>query len=487
MKTRQLSIRLTLTLWYSVMLAVIISVFATVSYAYLSREFRRSFDASLEESAEASVQAIRRATRGRSGADAEQRAAEAVGELRFRERRISLFEPNRGMIATSEAASEEDDSVRSLPLSALLVGSPGSRFASFGNPGREARAYVVTMQVGGRDLLIIVSRPLEKQNETLTQIRRAFYLAFPLALALSAIIGYLLAMRSLLPIARMSRQAAEIDANHLSSRIDAPQNGDELAQLAGVLNHLLSRLEASFIQQRSFMADASHELRTPIAIIRGEAEIALLRDDRPAGEYQESLDIVLDEAERLTGIVENLLMLARADSGNYPLRRNLFDLDELVRDTFRGLRSLAAEKQISMTLRCDAEAVVVGDEILIRQLLLNLLGNSLKHIPRGGTVIVTILVGDDSCLLEVEDSGTGIPLESQPHVFDRFYRADKSRPRGEAVGGSGAGLGLSIAQWIAALHGGKVELVSSGPDGTTFRLTLPWTSGSADGEITPEA
>jgi signal transduction histidine kinase len=213
-------------------------------------------------------------------------------------------------------------------------------------------------------------------------------------------------------------------------------------------------------------------LRTPAAILRGESEVALSRTERPAEEYRESLAVLHAEAQRLTQIVEDLFTLTRADAGQYPLSPQEFYLDELVADCTHAARSLASAKQIILTCEVPEELPIRADEALLRRMILNLLDNAIKYTPAGGRVTVTCERSGAEYALSVTDSGEGIPAELQQRVFERFFRVDKARTRSEHDGG-GAGLGLSIARWIAEAHHGRLMLVRSDSSGSTFRALLP--------------
>jgi len=222
------------------------------------------------------------------------------------------------------------------------------------------------------------------------------------------------------------------------------------------------------------MADASHELRTPVAIVCGESEVALSQALRSAEEYRESLSILNDEGRRLTHIVEDLFLLARADAGQYRPSFTPFYLDETVGECVRAVRSLATQHELELHYRQpEGEMLFRGDEGLIRRMLLNLLDNAIKYTPRGGQVRVELERDDASYRINITDTGTGIQTEAQPHIFERFYRADKARSRNGETDGSGAGLGLAIAQWVAEIHGGRIALVRSDKSGTAFAAILP--------------
>ncbi|HXT47864.1 MAG TPA: ATP-binding protein, partial [Gemmatimonadaceae bacterium] len=307
-------------------------------------------------------------------------------------------------------------------------------------------------------------------------------LVLPIALVLAAFGGYLLSRRSLSPVIAMSEHASRIGSSTLHERLPVGDARDEYGQLATVINGLLSRLESAFEQQRRFMADASHELRTPIAILRGEADIALAVAERPPEEYREALAVVRAESRRLSRIVHDLFLLARADTGQQQLQVADFYLDELVADCARTARSLASRRGMTVTSSASCEAAVRGDEDLIRRLILNLLDNALKYGCEGGTVDITLSRDSGGYCVIVRDSGPGIPPAVAAHIFERFYRGDRSRARESTLTNHGneeeshmvgAGLGLAIARWVAEAHGGSLVLAQSSQSGSEFVFALP--------------
>jgi heavy metal sensor kinase len=294
------------------------------------------------------------------------------------------------------------------------------------------------------------------------------FLALPLLLGLAGIGGYLLATRSLAPLNWMAEQAREITGSNLNRRLEIGDAAEELAVLAASFNELLARLDQSFESMRRFVADASHELRTPIAVIRGEADVALSHD-RGAAEYRESLAIVLDESRRLSRLVDDLLNLARADAGRVQLEVQEFYFNELLAECCRSIQTLASASGIALECRSAGDVQFRGDEGLLRRLVINLLDNAIRYTPPGGKVSAA-LEADPACVrIRISDTGIGIPPEAAPHVFERFYRADKARSRQDG----GFGLGLSIVKWIAEAHHGAVELTPNSGPGTTFTVTLP--------------
>jgi heavy metal sensor kinase len=299
-------------------------------------------------------------------------------------------------------------------------------------------------------------------------VRRALFLALPLLLGLAAAGGYLFASRSLAPLGWMAEQARNITGNNLDTRLAIGDAADELTILAASFNELLSRLDQSFSTMRRFVADASHELRTPVSVIRGEADVALSHDRTPA-EYQESLAIVLDESRRLSRLIDDLLNLARADAGHVRLQMQDFYLNDLLAECCRSVQALANRRGISLECRCTEDVTFHGDEELLRRLVVNLLDNAIRYTPAGGSVAASLDANGPDVRIRIADTGVGITPEAAVHVFERFYRADKARSRQDG----GFGLGLAIVKVIAESHRGAVDLASRPGAGTTFTVTLP--------------
>jgi heavy metal sensor kinase len=336
------------------------------------------------------------------------------------------------------------------------------------------------VQIKDRRYKVLMVQSLQDQAAGLALARRAFYLANPLALLLASLGGYFLARKSLAPVVAMGKQCEKIGASNLNERLTGIDPRNELGRLGLSFNDLLSRLQASFEIQRRFMADASHELRTPVAIIRGESEVALSKPTRLPEDYRDSLAIVHDEGKRLARIVDDLFTLARADTGQYPLERSNMYLDETVGQCVRSIGSLATQRGLSLNYETSTrELFFSGDEGLVRRMTLNILDNAIKYTPSGGNVSVSLQRNGSSCSLAISDTGLGIPAELQPKIFERFFRVDKARSRNGEKDGGGAGLGLSIARWIAELHGGHLVLDTSDQSGTTFVISLPLPQASS--------
>jgi heavy metal sensor kinase len=329
------------------------------------------------------------------------------------------------------------------------------------------------VESGGRTYHIEVSASLDSVDSELAVVRRAIWIALPLILALAGVGGYWLATRSLRPLGWMAEQARSITDTNLETRIRIDNAAEELAVLVTSFNELLSRLDHSFDTMRRFVADASHELRTPISVIRGEADVALSQE-RSAAEYRESLGVVLDEARRLSRLVDDLLNLARADAGHVRLQTHDFYLNELLAECCRSVQGLANTRGLALECCAGNDLQFTGDEQLLRRLVINLLDNAIRYTPSGGKVRAELQSANGSVSLRVSDTGIGIAPEDAARVFERFYRAGEDRSRQNG----GFGLGLAIVRWIAESHRGTVDCTSRPGEGSTFTVTLPNDSAS---------
>jgi len=272
----------------------------------------------------------------------------------------------------------------------------------------------------------------------------------------------------------MTEQARRMSAENLAQRLPIGNSHDELGRLAATFNELFGRLDESLSQQRRFMADASHELRTPLSVMRTATGVTLEQEQRSVSEYRHALKVIDQQVQRLTRIVTDMFTLARADAGRRAINRNDFYLDELIWECVRAAEYLGSRKGVTIRLGKLPEMPYRGDEGLLRQMILNLLDNAIKHSPSDGEVHVRLERQRSEHRILVSDTGLGIPLEAQTHIFERFYRVDRSRSRTEASDlGVGAGLGLSIARWIAESHQGRLELQSSNQTGSVFVASLP--------------
>jgi heavy metal sensor kinase len=311
--------------------------------------------------------------------------------------------------------------------------------------------------------------PADDAVDTLHLFRSYLLMFAPLLLAVAAGVGYWMSRRALAPVDELVRTAREVGGANLSSRLQKLETGDELQRLSDTLNEMLDRIETAFLRVTQFTADASHELRTPVSLIRTEAELALRRS-RGEAEYQEALRHILLESERTTMLLEQLLSLARADSGRETLQMQPVDLRSLLRKVVDNWQRVAAVRGLKFAATVDdQDGFVMGDETLLHRLVDILLDNAFKFTPASGSVRLSLESGGDSLRISVQDSGVGISQEEQQKIFERFYRVDKAHSRTQG----GAGLGLAIAQWIASQHRSSITVESNPGEGALFCVELP--------------
>jgi heavy metal sensor kinase len=464
MRLRSIGARL--TFWYTGILSLTLVLLGSIAYGLLTYSLSHDLDAALQGVARAIAEQARKGGR-----------AELPPDLNEIFRRFFGFSPAHphfemldpfGRLQPGGLANPPD-----FPLSLEALKNALRGVATFetqeGAAPYPLRVLVLPVLTGGQVTnLVQVGISLENLYNT----RRRFVLIMaallPLALLLAGGGGWLLARRALRPVDHMTRAAQRISGEHLDDRLLETGTGDELDRLARTLNEMLGRLDNSFRQVRQFSADASHELQTPLTIMKGEIEVALRAFRRPE-EYQEVLNSALEEIERISRLVEGLLLLARADSGVLRLDLRPVDLLGVVAEVTAQMQRIAADHGVELGL-ADLEPVTVcGDRGQLSRLLLNLVDNALKYTPAGGKVTLSLGRQGSQARLRVSDTGIGLTPAEQAQIFTRFYRAAAARTQS----GGGAGLGLCIAQSIAQAHGGSIEVTSLPGQGSTFTVVLP--------------
>ena len=324
------------------------------------------------------------------------------------------------------------------------------------------------MKAGRVANLIQVGMSMENMYKTRRRFLLVMTAVLPLGLLLAGGGGWLLARRALKPVDMMTQAAQRISGEHLSERLEETGSGDELDRLAKTLNDMLGRLDDTFHQMRQFSADASHELQTPLTILKGEIEVAL-RSPRGPQEYQRVLESGLEEIDRISRLVEGLLLLARADAGVLRLDLRPVELQELLLEIYEQMKVVADNRSVNLQ-RASLEAVSIrGDREHLRRLLLNLVDNGIKYTPEGGSVTLSLQSAKEWATVRISDTGIGLSKDEQERIFTRFYRAVEARSQREG----GAGLGLCIALSIAEAHGGKIQVESTPGQGSTFKVLLP--------------
>ena len=432
------SLRARLTALYLAFFSLLFILFSIFLYGELSRSLIARLDQTLSSEADTAAGLMPDEFQEMKG-DADLAAREVVGEMKLHGDIVTIREGTRILATTGELESRAG-----------------------------VRVALRTAYAGGRTFQIEIAGGLDSINAELAVVRRVIFIGLPLVLAIAGIGGYLLATRTLRPLASVAEQARRITGSNLETRIHIDNAADELAVLVTSFNELLSRLDQSFDSMRRFVADASHELRTPISVIRGEADVALSLE-RTGAEYRESLAMVLDESRRLSRLVDDLLNLARADAGHVKLQTQDFYLNELVTDCCRSVQGLANTRHLTLECLAGSDLQFTGDEQLLRRLMINLLDNAIRYTPPGGKVTAALEANNGAVSLRVSDTGIGIAPADAARVFERFYRAGEARSRQDG----GFGLGLAIVKWIAESHHGTVECTSRPGAGTSFTVSLP--------------
>jgi two-component system, OmpR family, sensor kinase len=451
-----LSLRARLTIWYVMALVAILAVFAAGVLTMQHRIGMRRVDGALDGLIAQLANMMREELRE---LDTPALAAkESSNVIASPGKPLAILDRDGGVLASQ---------LDGLSLADLVSGAAPAPGARTVNAAHGAwRVHIEPRTLEGAQFFLVVASPLSDLARDQRELREAMALGIPIALLLAAAGGLWIASIGLRPVTAMARRASAIPPNG-EDDLGPPVRDDELGQLARAFNGLVGRLRAALQTQRQFMADASHELRSPVSVIRTAADVALSRETRTESEYREALTIAGAQSRRLGTLVEDMLVLARADGGGYPFRPVDFYLDDVIDECRRAVGMLAADRQVTVRTTGASEVPVRGDTELLQRLLVNLLQNAVLHTPPEGAVSVDVAVNGSEVGIRVNDSGHGIAEEDRTRIFDRFVQLDPSRRT------EGAGLGLTIAKWIAEAHGGSLTIESSGPRGTTFCVLLP--------------
>lgn len=456
----RLSLRARLTAWYSVALLVALSLFAAVVVWQQSRIGVRRVDRELADEA-ATLTLVFRDELNETGNPAVA-AGESVDTAGINGGATAVLDGQHAVLAARWNGLAADSATRE---SAARHGADPDTWTS-GTWRLRTEPVVTPTGV----FVLMVGAPLSEVLRERREAVEALWVGVPTAWLLAVAGGWWLATIGLRPIARMAAQASTLDPNG-SGGLGESDREDELGQLALAFNGLLGRLREALLTQRRFMADASHELRTPLSVTQSAADISLARDHRNEAEYRDALSVIAKQSRRMGHLLDDMLVLARADAGGYPIRAVELYLGELVTECVRTVEVLAHVRSVRievLTSPADDETVV-ADEDLLRRLILNILQNAIRHSPPEARVRISTEKTADLWSIRVSDQGTGIPANDREKVFQRFVRLDPSRTDG------GAGLGLPIARWIAEAHGGSLVIETSSSDGTTVLIELPAT------------
>ena len=456
-----------LTLWYISLLTVTFMLLAGAAYGFLAYSLSHDLDAALD---------------GVAGALAKQAHGGATSffssEVDEIFRHFFGYSPLDRYFDIRDLRGRSDPRQPLHPSAKLPLSQKALRNASQGLPTFEtvenignypARVLTLPIIKAGRVTnLVQVGMSLENMYKTRRRFLLIMAAVLPFGLLLAGGGGWLLARRALKPVDIMTQAARRISGEHLDERLQETGSGDELDRLAKTLNNMLGRLDDAFHQIRQFSADASHELQTPLTILKGEMEVAL-RSPRSPEEYQGVLESGLEEIDRISHLVEGLLLLARADAGVLRLDLRPVKLKELLQEIYEQMKVVADDHSVSLQTASLEAVSIQGDREHLRRLLLNVVDNAIKYTPAGGSVALSLQDDGGWASLKVSDTGIGLSKKEQERIFSRFHRATEARSRDE----KGVGLGLSLARSIAEAHGGRIQVESTPGQGSTFTVLLP--------------
>lgn len=460
-----MSLRARLALLYTSIVGGILFLFGMVVYVSIGVTLTNQIDQTLERAALQVISVAR--------ADS---VSIALPELDLSIDVYIQFWGRNGLLLDSS----QNIAYRTAPLDAQGLRSNRTVYRDVMERGARVRVLTVPLYTGEQNWYVgalQLGTSLAIVDSTQRLLLWVLFIGAAVSMSLAGLAGLISTNQALAPLEMVTQTALQITrADDLSRRI--PYHGpsdDEVGQLINAFNQTLSRLENLFHTQRRFLADVGHELRTPLTVIRGNVD--LMR--RMNCTDDESMASIESEVERLTRLVGDLLLLAQAESGKIPLAHDLVELDTLVLEVLNQMRVLAKDRRDLRLGEID-QVLVCGDKDRLKQVLVNLVGNAIKYTPAGGEVVVGLGKAENKARITVTDDGPGIPAEDLPHIFERFYRGEKSRTRSRD--GKGFGLGLSIAYWIVRNHGGQIDVTNRQPHGTVFCVWLPLSEGDCQEE-----
>ncbi len=463
------SIRTKLTFWYVLLLTVSMLVFAGGFYYTLSRVYMDRIDSQIHKLAGMTAHAIVRPPGKLMVPNNFDVFLERFFGLRTRDYYIQILDHKGEIVAKSATLEGFNLRVSNSALKRVLRGNVDyETVKSVGiQPVRVVSAPVIVKDKG-LVAIVQVGDSLEVVVEIFHYMIYIFGVGILVSVVIASIIGFFLARKALAPVDEINRMAMRITAENLDERINIDGPEDEMGRLATTLNDMIAGLERSFKQIRQFTSDASHELKTPLTVMKGEIEVAL-RGEPTKEESSEVLLSTLEEIDRMSSIVHKLLTLARADDERGETALTPVRLDIILADSFRLLKKVAVKKGVSIEMTESAALTVFADELRLSQVIANLIDNAIKYTPVGGSIKVLLVGGCDLAILKVIDTGMGIAADDLPHLFDRFYRVDKARTR--EMGG--VGLGLSICKEIVEGFGATIDVDSELGKGTIFTVRFP--------------
>jgi heavy metal sensor kinase len=475
---KPLPIRLRLTLWYCAMFAAAAVLLAMSSWWMLQRSVKATEYHELQERAEDVELLLKQLGPHISDQSLQERFTE-IYQVKDDGKYLQVLEQDGHWIYRSRRMIDEG----LIPVAPALLPAEGT-LVEFHQGTRYVRALTYPIHANGRAYSVQTGIALNKSMVLLSAFGERLLLLTPAVLILAAVGGHFMSRKALAPVAAIASEARRINDRNLDIRLPIALTKDEISDLSETLNQMLERVESGVRSMRDFTANAAHELRTPLALIRAEVEVALSMASRSAAEYRDACQNVQMESVRMTGLIDSLLMLARVDAGNETLCFESIDANQLVRQVGEKWKTSMRLALLDFSVQPAQEPLFINaDGNSLQRLLTILLDNAVRYTPPGGSVHLQVAREDSRVIVTVSDTGIGIPPEHQTRVFDRFYRVD--RRRGGLSGGSG--LGLALAKWIAEKHGTSLSLESAVGKGTSFRFVMPESVAPLPSEATPYA
>ncbi|MBF0103411.1 MAG: HAMP domain-containing protein [Desulfobacterales bacterium] len=472
------TIKFRFTLWYLAILSILMVLLSTSVYLTLAHVLHRNFDQTLMNRAK-QIKEFRDIISILASGTFEDEAGEFISFYFYADKRLMHISNRKSEIRLDTEIIDRSISGENVFLTIDVPNMGKLRFylspykpdnpkIAPGKYSRRRDERIEGLEIHSAALCI--ARPLKYNDIALQHLLRILLFAVPLTILISGMGGVFLAKRAFKPIDQISATALEIEENDLSRRIEVTTK-DELGRLASTLNQMIERLEKAFERQKQFTSDASHELRAPLAIIQAETTLSLQKNREPQ-EYRKSLQVISQEVEYMSTLINQLLLLARADAGKEYLLFESIELGDFIREVCSDMEILCMDKDISLEVNLCPDIVVKGDKKSLKRLIHNILDNAIKYTHCNGSIRVMLEKDNDMAVLSVSDTGIGIPEKEQLSIFERFYRVDKARSRSDGS----SGLGLAICQYIIKIHKGTISVESQIDKGSIFYIKLPMTS-----------
>jgi heavy metal sensor kinase len=466
MKKFDLPIKWRLTVWYGGILALILIVFSSGVYIYFKNSLQKSIDTKIKSIGEVLSSSLTEAHNTSIFGNFERYLENVLGR-KPKGKFIQIIDSSGRIGAKMSDIETETVPTSFSTLERALKGEVIYETIE----GARPRLRIVTIPIVEENKkvtsIVQVGTSLEDFDETMKKLLIIMIISIPTSISVTIVIGYFMAKKALKPVDQIRKAAIKISSSNLDERIDIGKRRDELSRLAETFNDMITRLKDAFQRINQFSIDVSHELKTPLTILKGETEVTL-RKDRENEDYRKLLKSHLEEVDRMTRIVDDLLLLSKADAEEIKLNIEDIALRDLVMDICMDMKIFADNKGIELIVSELEDVRLKGDELKLRRMLWNVVQNGIKYTQKGGKVEISSYVNNGYVWIDVKDNGVGISEKDMKYIFDRFYRGDKSRRRE-----SGSGLGLSISKWIAEAHRGVIEVKSRPLEGSLFSIKLP--------------